>query len=67
MTHSLGPSCFEHLCAPVGGEGKVERAAVRVDMAELVALEHDCGGASRCGLRGDAGPGGDLVEDGRGG
>ena len=39
----------EHLRAPVGGEGKVERAAVRVNVAELMSLVQDCGGASRGG------------------
>ena len=62
----LGPRRFEHLRAPVGGEGKAEHAAARVKVAELMSLEQNCGGASRRGLGGDAGPGGDLVEDGRG-
>jgi hypothetical protein len=57
----------QHLFASVVGERKVERAAVGVDVAELVALEHDCGGAPGGGLGAYAGPCSDFVEHGCGG
>jgi hypothetical protein len=51
------------LLASVVGEGKVERAAVGVDVPELAVSKEDCGGAARGGLGADSRPDDDLVEN----
>jgi hypothetical protein len=59
LVHAVGvpllrPSRVERLGASVVGEKKAECGAVRVNMTNLVAVKHDCGGTPGRGLGGDA-------------
>ena len=65
--HSFARPAFRDLGASVVGERHIEGAAVGVNVAKLVFLEHDRSRAPQGELSADGGPSGDLVEDGCGG